>query len=270
MCTRARSFVVSSLAATALLIAPLRASAAGPADDAAESAPAEGEQQPAEGAEGEGEPAEGEAADGEQPAEGEGAEGAEGEGAEAEGAEGEGAEGEGAEGEEAAAEGEGAEGEAAAEGEEAAAEGEEAAAEGEEATTEPPPPELAVNPEDGRPDEPRIAGKPRTGKGLMIAGGVVLGAGIAATVTFSMITVGCSLDGPLQCKHEDQDDFLIPLGAATTLLGAIILGVGVGYHLNYRKWQNWKPGQDKKRKTAGMFVPTASRSGAGLGYVGRF
>lgn len=184
-------------------------------------------------------------------------------------------------------EGEPAEGETAEdqEGEEASADegGEEAeeTEEAEEPASEPaePPPPTPVEPEIDRPDEPMINGKPRTGKGLMISGGVVLGVGIGTTIAFSLMTRGCKIDGPLQCRLQDQDAFLIPLGASTTLLGAMLLSVGVGYHLHYKRWQQWTPEQEKakqnrrrgkRNKATAVFSPTFLPGGAGLGATGRF
>jgi len=264
--------LVSSLVAAALVLAPVNGAlaapeegdAAAPADDAEapESDDAEvPEGEDAEAPEGddadtpEGEDAEGDPAEGEDP-EGEAAEGedAEGDPAEGEDPEGEAAEGEDAEGE--AAEGDPAEGEAA-EGEDA--EGEAA----EDAAAEPPPP--VYDPDNEKPDEPLVAGRPATGKGLMIAGGTVAGVGLAMTITFALITRRCSYDGPLQCRLQNQDRFLIPMGAATLLTGAMLLGVGVGYAVRYKRWQNWSP-QEKQT----VVVPTTVRGGGGLAVVGRF
>lgn len=122
--------------------------------------------------------------------------------------------------------------------------------------------------EDARPPEPRIANKPATGKGLMIAGGTVAGVGLGLTIAFSLMTRNCSIDGPLQCGLKNQDNFLIPMGAATLLTGTMLLGVGVGYYLRYKRWERWTPENGTGKRTA--FVPTASRNGAGLAVVGRF
>jgi len=120
--------------------------------------------------------------------------------------------------------------------------------------------------EDDRPPEPRIANKPATGKGLMIAGGTVAGVGLGLTIAFSLMTRKCSIDGPLQCRLQNQDNFLIPAGAATLLTGTMLLGVGVGYFLRYKRWERWSP--EDAKKTA--LVPTATRTSAGLALVGRF
>ena len=193
------------------------------------------------------------------------------EGAEAEPAEGDAAEGDPAEG------GEPAEGDGAAPPEEGEVmpdlppEEPEPEPEPEpEAAEEPPPPE--PDPESERPEEPQINGKPRTGKGMMIAGGSALAAGIGLTAGFAAMTRGCSLDGPLECRYETQDQFLIPLGAAVIVTGTILLAVGVGYHFNYKKWQAWTPEDDKKkrRRRAAIPAPTLVKGGGGLGWAGRF
>lgn len=119
--------------------------------------------------------------------------------------------------------------------------------------------------EDDRPPEPRIANKPAKGKGLMIAGGTVAGVGLGTTIAFTLITRNCSYDGPLQCRLQNQDNFLIPMGAAALLTGVMLLGVGVGYHVRYKRWEKWSP---EEKKTA--VVPTATRNSAGLAVVGRF
>lgn len=150
------------------------------------------------------------------------------------------------------------------------------AAAADESASEPPPPEEA-DPWAGRPDEPRIAGKPRTGKGLLIAGGATAGVGLVATIVFSVITLGCSVDGPTQCRYRNQDTVLIPIGIATLAIGGMLLAVGGGYYVQYKKWQNWKPGQLEEprpkrvrgRRTA-VVAPGWIPGGATLGYAVRF
>jgi hypothetical protein len=148
------------------------------------------------------------------------------------------------------------------------------------APEEPPPPAIeAPDPMDDRPVEPTVNGKPRKGIGLMIAGGATLLGGITSTIVFDQVTLRCSLDGPLQCRHQNQAQFLIPLGAAITLLGAMLLAVGVGYHLQYRKWERWTPAEAEKKKrrgrrgrtkTAALPSPTLMHGGGGLSLTGRF
>ncbi|HET6585915.1 MAG TPA: hypothetical protein VFG69_20805 [Nannocystaceae bacterium] len=141
-----------------------------------------------------------------------------------------------------------------------------------------PPEPTAPDPYADRPEEPRVGGKPRKGKGLMIAGGSVLGVGIAATITFSLMTRRCHYDGPLQCKLQDQDALLIPLGSAAALLGAMLLAVGIGYHVQYKKWEAWKPGDNEKKKkgrkgrerSKTALVPGLFRGGAGVVWGGKF
>ncbi len=150
---------------------------------------------------------------------------------------------------------------------------------------EPPPPEPTpppVDPMADRPPEPQIGGKPRKGVNLMIAGGAVLGVGLAATITFGLVTRNCSYDGPLQCKYQEQDQFLIPMGAAVTLLGAMLLGVGAGYYVGYKKWERWTPAvaeaekakQDKRsrrgRRGKTAFAPAMIPGGGGMVVGGRF
>lgn len=256
--------LVSSLVAAALALAPVHgALAAAPKGDKADKASAEDEAPKDEATEDEApedEATEDEAAEGETPED----EAAEGETPEGETPEDEMTpeEAEAAAAAEAEAEAEAA---AAAEAEAAAAAEAEAAAAAEaekEKEAEPPPPSFMPDEDDG-PEEPRIAGKSATGKGLMIAGGVVAGVGLGLTITFSLITRNCSIEGPLQCGLQNQDTFLIPMGAATLLAGTMVLGVGVGYHIRYKRWKRLS-----ENKTA--LLPTTLPRGAGLAWVGRF
>ncbi|MCA9649674.1 MAG: hypothetical protein KC501_07185 [Myxococcales bacterium] len=225
--------IVSSLVAATLALAPVHDALAAPkADDAAADETAEDAPEDEE--------AEGEEPSDEEAAEGEAAEGEEGEPAEGELTE------------------EEAEAAAAAEAEAAAA------AEAEAAKSD----SSYLPEEDDRPPEPRIANKPAKGKGMMIAGGSAAGAGLAMTITFGLMTRHCSIDGPLQCRLQNQDDFLIPMGVATLLTGTMLLAVGVGYHLRYKKWERWTPEGDKK--TALIPTPAAFRGGGGLVWSGRF
>ncbi|MEZ4380243.1 MAG: hypothetical protein R3A79_02770 [Nannocystaceae bacterium] len=183
----------------------------------------------------------------------EGAEAPEGEGVEGEGAEGEGAEGEGAEGE-------------GAEVEEPVAEPE-PEPEPEPVAEVAPPPALPEGPT--RPPEPTIAGKPAKGKGMMIAGGVLLGGGIAGTIASILLTSCPEPANTVGCKYSTHRTLAVPVAASVTLAGGLLLGVGVAYAVRYKKWQNWKPEDDKKIKNTAL-VPTFMPGGAGLGYVGRF
>lgn len=85
--------------------------------------------------------------------------------------------------------------------------------------------------------EPRIAERPRTGKGLLIAGGTVLGAGIALTIAFGAMTRGCREDGPLACRYRSEDTFLLPLGITVITSGVMLMAIGGGYFGHYRRWQ---------------------------------
>ncbi|RMG99819.1 MAG: hypothetical protein D6705_02060 [Deltaproteobacteria bacterium] len=262
--------IVSALTAVVLAVAPGSSASAAALGTLAVEPAAEGDAEAANpeptSEEATGDAAEG-APEGNASAEGEGAEGepTEGEAAAGEGAEGEPTEGEAAAGE--GAEGESTEGETAA-GEAAAGEAEEATAAEEEAAAPPEGPPAPAVEDQGpqRPEEPTIGGKPAKGVGLMAAGGTLLGLGVVGIVTTSLITRNCSFDGPLKCKYRNQDSFLIPLTAAPAVLGVILLSVGIGYRVRYKKWENWTP--EGSRKAA--VVPFGGRSSAGLAVVGRF
>ncbi len=235
--------LISPFLATALVVLPVSqaqaaayAQAAEPAGDetspdaAAEGDAASPEAAPAEGAEGT--PAEG--------AEGTPAEGAEG--APVEGAEGTPEEG---------AEGEVAEPEPEPEPEPEAA----------------PAPAVPEGPE--KPPEPMIAGKPAKGKGMMIAGGVLLAGGIAGTIASFLLTNCPEPANTVGCKYEPHRTLAVPIAASGTLVGGLLLAVGVGYGVRYKRWLRWKPEDAKVIKQTAL-VPTMTPGGAGLGYVGRF
>jgi hypothetical protein len=229
--------MLSALLATTMLTLPSNVALAdvgafAPEEEAAE--PAEGE--PAGGTEG-AEPAEGEEATGEE-------------------ATGEEATGEEATGEEPEGDEEGTEGETTEE---------EPEPEPEPAPEEVAPPEQPEGPQ--RPPEPTYGakGRPAKGTGMIIAGGALLGLGIAGTITTALVTLNCSYDGPLKCKYQNQDRFLIPLTAAGALMGAILLAVGVGFRVRYKRWESWSP---TDKRTA--LVPVAFPGGGGLTYGTRF
>ena len=249
---------VSTFVAASIAIAPYNVAFAAP-DDAATAEKAE-EAAPEEGGEGD-QPAEGGEEGGEQPAEGgeEGGEPAEG------GEEG----GEPAEGGEEG--GEPAEGEEG--GEEPAEETPEEPAEetpeepAEEAAAEEAPAEEATEEfyeDDGRPEEPRVAGKAAKGTGLLIAGGITLGLGVAFTTTMALVTRNCSYDGPLQCRLQNQDSLFIPLGVTGMVAGSILVGLGVGFRVRYNRWEKWTPGQEAR------VTPVVTKRFAGLSYSARF
>ena len=151
-----------------------------------------------------------------------------------------------------------AEGEGEGEGEE------EEPAEEIETEAEPPPP--AADPGEMRPPEPTWGPKnqyPRNGKGMLITGGVTTGLGAAFIVTSVLIT-RCDFESSLSCRFGDQRDFLIPTAVATTGLGLLLVGVGIGNHIKYKRWQNWTP---EKTAVVPTYVPGG---GGGVAFVGKF
>ncbi len=95
----------------------------------------------------------------------------------------------------------------------------------------------------------------------MIAGGVVLGLGIAALGTSIAVT---KCEGPSDCKYGAQRNFLVPLSLAGAVTGLMLLSVGAGFYARYRKWERWTPGKQA------LLVPTMIPGGVGLGYAARF
>ncbi len=128
-----------------------------------------------------------------------------------------------------------------------------------------PPPE-PVGPE--RPPEPTVAnGKYKAkGTGLMISGGALLGLGAAGMITSILLTRCDEPADTFSCKNQAHNTFAVPATAAATLLGAVLLFVGVGYRVRYKRWQNWTP--ENAPKTA--VYPTLIRGGAGVGYSLKF
>jgi Ca2+/Na+ antiporter len=100
----------------------------------------------------------------------------------------------------------------------------------------------------------------------MIAGGTLLGLGAAGLISSIMLTRCNTLEDNFACKNQHNSTFAVPATAAATLLGAVLLFVGVGYRVRYKKWENWKP--ENAPKTA--VYPTLLRGGAGVGYSLRF
>ncbi len=131
----------------------------------------------------------------------------------------------------------------------------------------PAPPPVPVGPE--RPPEPTVAnGKYKAkGTGLMIAGGSLLGLGIIGLVTSVVLTRCDDLDNSFACKNKQNSTFAVPATGAAVLLGAVLLAVGVGYRVRYKKWQNWKPSTTPPNTAV---YPTLLRGGAGLGYTLKF
>lgn len=123
-----------------------------------------------------------------------------------------------------------------------------------------------------KPDEPVIAGKPATGKGLLIAGGTILGVGVGVTITSILVTHCPELANTVGCKYHDQRNFLIPISASALTTGALLLAVGIGFKVRHNRWKSWSPESDRSRKKVkeAALVPTFVAGGAGLGYVGRF
>jgi hypothetical protein len=130
----------------------------------------------------------------------------------------------------------------------------------------PPPPPAPEGPV--RPPEPTVAnGKYKAkGTGLMIAGGALLGLGVAGVVTSFFLTKCPEPADSFACKNQQHNTFAVPATGAAALLGAVLLAVGVGYRLRYKKWERWTP--DSAPKTA--LYPTMLRGGAGVGYTVKF
>ncbi len=130
----------------------------------------------------------------------------------------------------------------------------------------PAPPPEPQGPE--RPPEPTVAnGKYKAkGTGLMIAGGSLFALGAAGLITSVFLTRCPEPADSFACKNQENSTFAVPATAAATLLGAVLVFVGVGYRVRYKKWENWKP--ENAPKTA--VYPTLLRGGAGVGYSLKF
>jgi hypothetical protein len=116
-----------------------------------------------------------------------------------------------------------------------------------------------------RPDEPRVAGKPATGRGLLIAGGTTLGVGLVGLIAGLLVT-RCDYDSALKCRYAESRDLVVPLAATAMLTGTILLGVGGGWRVRYRRWERWDPAQ----AGATALVPVVQRGGGGLHLIRRF
>ena len=94
-----------------------------------------------------------------------------------------------------------------------------------------------------RPPEPTVANNKykAKGTGLMIAGGTLLGLGTAGLITSILLTRCDTLEDNFACKNQHNNTFAVPATAAATLLGAVLLFVGVGYRVRYKRWENWTP-----------------------------
>lgn len=123
-----------------------------------------------------------------------------------------------------------------------------------------------------RPPEPTVGqGKYKAkGTGLMIAGGTLFGVGLAGVLTTYFLT-RCpeeDLENNFACKNRQHNTFAIPATASLALLGAVLLLVGAGYHVRYKRWERWTPEAAAKKKSA--LSPTFLRGGAGLSYTLKF
>lgn len=130
----------------------------------------------------------------------------------------------------------------------------------------PPPPPVPEGPE--RPPEPTVAnGKYKAkGTGLMIAGGALLGLGVAGVLASYFLTKCDAPADTFACKQHHNNTFAVPATGAAALLGAVLLAVGVGYRVRYKKWERWTPGTAPKT----ALYPTMLRGGAGVGYSVKF
>lgn len=118
-----------------------------------------------------------------------------------------------------------------------------------------------------RPPEPTVGNgrfKAR-GTGLMIAGGTLLGLGLVGMVTSIFLTRCTELDNSFACRNQQHNTFAVPATGAAALLGAVLLAVGVGYRVRYKRWENWDP---NKAKTA--FFPSVSPHSVGAGAMIKF
>jgi hypothetical protein len=85
------------------------------------------------------------------------------------------------------------------------------------------------------------------GTGLMIAGGTLLGLGIAGVLTTYFLT-HCpegEVDKSFACNNRQHKTFAIPATATVALMGAVLLIVGLSYRGKYKKWENWDPNRAK-------------------------
>ena len=101
----------------------------------------------------------------------------------------------------------------------------------------------------------------------MIAGGSLFGLGLIGVVTSYFLTKCDEPANSFACKNKQNNTFSVPATAAAALLGAVLLSVGIGYRVRYKKWENWKP-TNTPPKTA--VYPTLLRGGAGIGYTLNF
>lgn len=115
-----------------------------------------------------------------------------------------------------------------------------------------------------RPLEPQIGGKPAKGKGMMIAGGTLLGLGAAGLATSIVFTQCKELTSSFGCENREQRRFVVPISASVVTLGALLLTFGVVNHVKYRRWEKWTPGKEA------ALAPVLYTDGAGISYAARF
>ena len=85
------------------------------------------------------------------------------------------------------------------------------------------------------------------GTGLMISGGVLLGAGLVGVITSYFLT-RCpegEVENSFACKNRQHNTFAVPATGAAALLGAVLLIVGLTYRARYKRWENWDPNSAK-------------------------
>ncbi|MFY0537151.1 hypothetical protein [Nannocystis pusilla] len=121
-------------------------------------------------------------------------------------------------------------------------------------------PETVVPEGPERPPEPTLGnGKFKAkGTGLMISGGVLLGAGLVGVITSYFLT-RCpeeQIENSFACKNRQHNTFAVPATGAAALLGAVLLIVGLTYRARYKRWENWDP---TRAKTA--FRPNFTANG---------
>ncbi|MBK9753078.1 hypothetical protein [Nannocystis sp.] len=119
-----------------------------------------------------------------------------------------------------------------------------------------------------RPPEPTVAnGKYKAkGTGLMIAGGTLFALGLGGLLSSYFLTRCDAPANTFACKQHHNNTFAVPATGAAALLGVVLLAVGVGYRLRYKKWERWTPGTAPKT----ALYPTMLRGGAGVGYTVKF
>ncbi|HRI10994.1 MAG TPA: hypothetical protein PKW35_24415, partial [Nannocystaceae bacterium] len=131
-----------------------------------------------------------------------------------------------------------------------------------------PPPPVEEGPE--RPPEPQIGGKAAKGTGMMIAGGTLLGVGAGALTASVLLTQCPEPANTVGCKYAPHRTFVVPVSAAVTTAGLLLLLVGAGYSTRYKRWKAWSPEKERAKVKTAAVGPTLIPGGGGIGYVGRF